>query len=30
MRAFHRTLRPGDMVDVVLVEMVGLRVLPPP
>lgn len=29
MRRFMRTLRPGDEVDVVLIETVSLRVLPP-
>lgn len=29
MRAFIRTLSPGDQVDVTFVESVGLRVLPP-
>jgi hypothetical protein len=29
MRQFIRTLSPGDMVDVVFVETVTLRVLPP-
>lgn len=29
MRQFMRTLRPGDMVDIVLIETADIRVLPP-